>query len=257
MGQLERYGLYVLCLVIVLILGVAIWGGDQPSTPSSPNAASLLAEAGVGVEDGLEPLNSPPTSASVTTQDDQELDVIPVTSSDQGQGSTQMAFFSPNNDGADDMKGAVQPDDTELTPNPGPVDVQATPVTEHGPVEKAAMRTYTVKPGDSFDAIARRVLGSSNYTAEIQRMNPDVDPRKLQIGTVIKLPSIDESTSAPSSDLPNGWRSYTVKKGDSIWRISKVMYGDPSGMDKIVAANGMADRDELAPGTVLKIPPIE
>ena len=28
MGQLERYGLYVLCLVIFLILGVAIWGSD-------------------------------------------------------------------------------------------------------------------------------------------------------------------------------------------------------------------------------------
>ena len=26
MGQLERYGLYVLCLVIFLILGVAMWG---------------------------------------------------------------------------------------------------------------------------------------------------------------------------------------------------------------------------------------
>src|SRR5262249_18440166 len=33
MGQLEKYGLYVLCLVIFLILGVAIWGGD-PATPT-------------------------------------------------------------------------------------------------------------------------------------------------------------------------------------------------------------------------------
>ena len=30
MGQLEKYGLYVLCLVIFLILGVAMWG-DPPS----------------------------------------------------------------------------------------------------------------------------------------------------------------------------------------------------------------------------------
>ena len=28
MGQLERYGLYVLVVVIFLILGVAIWGED-------------------------------------------------------------------------------------------------------------------------------------------------------------------------------------------------------------------------------------
>ena len=29
MGQLEKYGLYVLVVVIVLILGVAIWGDGR------------------------------------------------------------------------------------------------------------------------------------------------------------------------------------------------------------------------------------
>ncbi len=42
MGQLERYGLYVLCLVIFLILGVAIWGGD-PQAAAIPSG-SLSAE---------------------------------------------------------------------------------------------------------------------------------------------------------------------------------------------------------------------
>ena len=47
MGQLERYGLYVLCLVIFLILGVAIWGGD-------PVAASPLPVVIFSDEDGEE-----------------------------------------------------------------------------------------------------------------------------------------------------------------------------------------------------------
>ena len=38
MGQLERYGLYVLCIVIFLILGVALWGGD-PVLPAPPSSA--------------------------------------------------------------------------------------------------------------------------------------------------------------------------------------------------------------------------
>ena len=33
MGQLEKYGLYVLCLVIFLILGVTLWGGGDAVTP--------------------------------------------------------------------------------------------------------------------------------------------------------------------------------------------------------------------------------
>ena len=56
MGQLEKYGLYVLCLVIFLILGVAIWGepvsaqgraitsvGQQPAVGQSQNLGASAA----------------------------------------------------------------------------------------------------------------------------------------------------------------------------------------------------------------------
>ena len=36
MGQLEKYGLYVMCLVIFLILGVTLWG--EPATSRSKAA---------------------------------------------------------------------------------------------------------------------------------------------------------------------------------------------------------------------------
>ena len=36
MGQLEKYGLYVMCLVIFLILGVTLWG--EPATARSSSA---------------------------------------------------------------------------------------------------------------------------------------------------------------------------------------------------------------------------
>ena len=39
MGQLEKYGLYVLCLVIFLILAVTIWPGDVAASPEQRNAA--------------------------------------------------------------------------------------------------------------------------------------------------------------------------------------------------------------------------
>ena len=37
MGQLEKYGLYVLCLVIFLILGVTIWGDPAGQPPGQRN----------------------------------------------------------------------------------------------------------------------------------------------------------------------------------------------------------------------------
>ena len=48
MGQLEKYGLYVLCLVIFLILGVAIWGGDAAPVHAgnSPLAGNVAAPPG-------------------------------------------------------------------------------------------------------------------------------------------------------------------------------------------------------------------
>src|SRR5262245_14080211 len=49
MGQLEKYGLYVLCLVIFLILGVTIWGGGDlqasPKRGPSSSPSNLMADA--------------------------------------------------------------------------------------------------------------------------------------------------------------------------------------------------------------------
>ena len=49
MGQLEKYGLYVMCLVIFLILGVTLWG-----EPANAKKAKVRAEAAIisGAVDG-------------------------------------------------------------------------------------------------------------------------------------------------------------------------------------------------------------
>ena len=51
MGQLERYGLYVLCLVIFLILGVAIWGSDPQELRSGYTLATVGSESEVKTPD--------------------------------------------------------------------------------------------------------------------------------------------------------------------------------------------------------------
>jgi LysM repeat protein len=51
-----------------------------------------------------------------------------------------------------------------------------------------AQRTYTVKRGDTLWDIAARLLGNGNKWHSIADLNGVRDPKKLQIGQVLKLP---------------------------------------------------------------------
>ena len=61
-----------------------------------------------------------------------------------------------------------------------------------------------------------------------------------------------ESTSADDPDT----RTYTVKSGDSLWKIAEEMYGNGSKYPAIFEANKdiMDDPDKIFPGQELKIP---
>ena len=54
----------------------------------------------------------------------------------------------------------------------------------------AAVKTYTVKPGDSLSAIAKSQLGDANAYMKIFEANKDQlsDPDKIKPGQVLKLP---------------------------------------------------------------------
>jgi LysM repeat protein len=47
---------------------------------------------------------------------------------------------------------------------------------------------HTVKAGDTLWALASRYLGSGYRWPEIQKLNGGIDPRKLQLGMVLKIP---------------------------------------------------------------------
>jgi D-alanyl-D-alanine carboxypeptidase len=51
--------------------------------------------------------------------------------------------------------------------------------------EPAPARTYTIRSGDTLDAIARR---NNTTVAALQQANPNVDPRRLRPGQTIRLP---------------------------------------------------------------------
>lgn len=71
----------------------------------------------------------------------------------------------------------ASPSQTQSTPQPTPA--------------KAAMKTYTVKSGDTLSEIAKRELGSANKYMEIFNANKDqlTDPDKIKPGQVLKIPA--------------------------------------------------------------------
>ena len=59
-----------------------------------------------------------------------------------------------------------------------------------GPAVAAAIKTYTVKAGDTFGGIAKEMLGSAGSYMKIFDLNKDqlTDPNVIKPGQVLRLP---------------------------------------------------------------------
>jgi nucleoid-associated protein YgaU len=69
---------------------------------------------------------------------------------------------------------------------------------------------------------------------------------------------VSSSASSTGDAAGTGWssRTYTVKSGDTLSKISKEMYGDANQYNRIFEANKpmLKDPDKIYPGQVLRIP---
>lgn len=164
----------------------------------------------------------------------------------------------------------TQPAPTPPAP-PAPVD--------HTPkLQSPQFREYVVQKGDSgWKQIAARpeVYGRADHWQAVARANPFVSPDRLKPGkTVLKIPldpdniqgrlvTVDgegsvkpvepAATTNSASATP---RTYTVTSSDSLWSISKKVYGKGSLWKQIYEANRalIKDPDKPPAGAVLTIP---
>jgi nucleoid-associated protein YgaU len=142
--------------------------------------------------------------------------------------------------------------------------------------------TYAIQNGDTLSSIAKK----NNTTVKaLEAANPRIDPNHLKIKQVINLPAPGSSTPAstgtiastgattrpsrssahsgstsgaatrPAAAAPG--TSYTVKKGDTLRKIAKTVYGDEAQWKQIARANRseLDDPNDLEPGMTLKLPP--
>lgn len=130
----------------------------------------------------------------------------------------------------------------------------------HTPLTSVRTVPYTIKDDDSLWTIAEDWFGDATRWNLIAKANPLIDPDRLKLGQVIRLPAKD-SVRRPvkrSPMRPADPNAYTVKSGDSLARIARIHYGDESKWSVIYEAN----RDTIGPdparlkiGMPLRIPP--
>lgn len=147
---------------------------------------------------------------------------------------------------------------------PAPAPASVTPAaTTTLAAKTAGADTYTVKEGDSIASIWRSISGSERGWEKLLAANPGVDPSRLKIGQVLKVPdhkaaaASEAREAASTTTKPSAAGTYTVQSGDTLSRIAAKTLGDSKRWKEIYDAN----RDTLGndPGTLevgqtLKIP---
>lgn len=258
MGQLEKYGLYVLCLLIFLIIGVSIWGD-----PAS--AASLEQKA-------------PPAKVANVVPDLDKLIAVnkPVVSEETSKkGETPGATVKP------EIK-------TEPKVEPAPIGETIAPAPRSD-----ARQTYVIKSGDSYESIARTRYNDASLKTMIAGLNPKLPANKLRIGAEIQLPTAAEieAKKAPKpvvvepvaadkkvepkdaakadakvdakkvataetkdADAKSAPRTYKISAGDTLVGVSRRMLGSEKRVQEILALNPSIEPSRLRQGQMIRVP---
>lgn len=129
-----------------------------------------------------------------------------------------------------------------------------------------AGRTHEIVAGDNFSKLAVQYLGSSKHTALILKANPDVDPRRLQVGMKIRIPAAPHAAPAAATETSTAGakpaippdRAYTVQEGETWYDLGKKFLGNPARSVELYEFNRERvprNPNVLPAGTVIELPP--
>jgi LysM repeat protein len=115
-----------------------------------------------------------------------------------------------------------------------------------------AVTEHKIAKGESFAKLALQYHVTANA---IKEANPSLDPAKLQIGQIVKIPAptavgTASSTTVPSPTGNGGLQNYTVASGDTLIKIAN-QFGVTV---KAIRTVNKLTTDKIKVGQRLKIP---
>ena len=225
--KVSKVVLIVVALHVLVIGGIIVFEGCSRTKTGTPDMAA-----------------NEPTDMTTSNQ---------MTSMPNPQGPGANGSLAPNSGAANETMAPAAP----VTPTPEPA-VATT----------AAARTYVVKKGDSLWKISK-VEGVT--VGELSRANSLTKTSTLKVGQKLTVPTMakaEKATVATASVVPTSsdaaapavataaastdgsGASYTVKSGDSLWKIARMQNVSVSAIKQANSMNG----DSLKVGQKLHIP---
>jgi len=130
-------------------------------------------------------------------------------------------------------------------------------------------RVHVVKKYDTLAILAEQYYGSQRHADVILKANPQVDVRRLKLGTKLRIPPLAAATSRPAESTDKtkpapapvetkpGETFYTVKSGDSFYSIARTVYGDGERWHELHQMNKdvCPEPHQLKPGMKLRLAP--
>jgi nucleoid-associated protein YgaU len=166
-------------------------------------------------------------------------------------------------------------------PRPSPEEVDAIEVAEFDPVipvevagaedatEDVKKCFYVIKEGESFWTITKKLYGAGKYYASVVNANPDVAPKSVRAGQVIRVPIIEgaplrEELLATAEELaPRSRRSriylardvlHVIRSGETLGDIAQTYYKSAIKWRHILVANPSLDPKRLRAGKEITVP---
>lgn len=119
---------------------------------------------------------------------------------------------------------------------------------------------YVVKKGETLWSIAEDSYGSGYNWVDIYSANK-LTSQKLEVGQKLmipeaaaKKPTATNTISQTNTQTAISKDTYTVEKGDSLWKIAVRSYGDGYKWVEIAKANKLVNPNSIHPGNVLTLP---
>jgi nucleoid-associated protein YgaU len=254
MSTLEKFGILVILILVVIIGVVAVWG--------------------VGGNEGPNPFTEGDPSGTVASGDPAA----------PGDGTTAATGEQPW-----PGDGSVPPasGDPVAPPALGSGVTPPASVQEMAKAPPAGASTYRVQKGDTLAKISQATLGDANRWQDIVAANPGLNPKRLKIDMVLQIPTrggtsvAGAPTKAPKKDAPgpnsfapnpeggpspdpaakvpapatdSGIREVEVRSGDTYYKLALQYLGNSDFHYKIAQANPGIDPRKLRPGMKIKIP---